>query len=170
MNQMNHSNQCLIAEYESLSAAAVGLRVLETADFTDQTVSVVTRAHDESLAEIDRLRSRESDSPATTKSTGVGGLVGGALGAALGTMTMVGPLIVAGPLLGLAAGAGTGAALSQTERWGVDHDVIHRYEDRVAAGSVLVLVTDEPLRVGEAERLLKTTDPQSLDRFDSPAT
>jgi len=159
------ANQCLLAEYESFSNAKVGLQVLETADFTSDTVSIVTRADDPALGGLDETADRTTDSPPSGTSTGVGSAVGGSLGAALGAMTMIGPLMVAGPLVGLAAGAGAGAALSQTERWGVDHDLIEDYEAKIAEGAVLILITGDSIRLDDAERLLKTTDVRSLNRF-----
>lgn len=165
---MNNADRCLIAEYDSFPAAVVGLKVLETDGFTSDTVSVVTRGDDPALHELDEMVDRTSDSPPLGKSTGVGGLVGGSLGVALGAMSMVGPLMVAGPLVGLAAGAGTGAALSQTERWGVEEDVIKGYEAKIADGAVLVLIADESMRLDDARRLLKTTDVRGLERFGKP--
>lgn len=163
---MDSVDQCVVAEYASISDADLGLRVLETADFTPETVSVVSRSEQQGLDEVGRLEDSPADSPPADGSVGMGGAVGGTLGAVLGAATMIGPFMVVGPLLGAAAGAGAGGLMGATEKWGVGQEDTRSYQQRVQDGAVLVIVSDTSRRLTEAERLLQTTDPESLKRFE----
>ncbi|QEG40477.1 DUF1269 domain-containing protein [Roseimaritima ulvae] len=163
---MDSVKQCVVAEYASMSDADLGLKVLETADFTPETVSVVSRSEQGASNEAGRLDDTVADSPPADASIGMGGAVGGTLGAVLGAASMIGPFMVVGPLLGAAAGAGAGGLLGATEQWGVGEDDTRGYEQRVQEGAVLVIVSDTSRRLTEAERLLQTTDPESLRRFE----
>lgn len=158
--------QCLIAEYASFDDAKVALEVLATDHFTEDDVSMVTRSDDPAMQEIRQLEDRHSGSPSSAKAAGVGSLVGGSVMAPIATSSLIGPFLVAGPLAGIALGAAGGALLASTDRWGVDHDVAHDYEHRVKNGSVLVFVHHEdPIRIDDAERLLKTCDHSDLQRY-----
>lgn len=162
---MNNNSECLIAEFKSMNEADVGLKVLETADFTQQNVSLVTRSSESEVSDVGTLKEVSPDAPPTGESIGVGGAIGGSVGAVLGATTLIGPFMVAGPLLGLAVGAGAAGVLSSTERWGVDKSVAADYETRIDQGNVLIIVTDSRVRLDEAQRLLKTTGPMSMERF-----
>jgi hypothetical protein len=159
------SEQCVIAEYDSMEAAHVGLEVLGTAAFDDQSVALVTHADDPTMNLKDVARS-EYDSPPSGKTAAAGGVIGGSIGGAVGMATMIGPLMIAGPLVGIALGSGFGCALAATDRWGVQQEVSTDYANRVDNGSVLILVNDaDAIRLDDAERLLKTTQTRSIRRF-----
>jgi len=163
---MSSHHQCLVAEFSSVEDADVGCKVLESADFDNETVSIVTRSNDQEVKDVAKLKDETAASPPGEESIGVGGTVGGSIGAALGTATLIGPFMVAGPLVGMAVGAGAAGALAATDGWGVTKDKTEAYEDRVENGSVLIIVSDSDTRLDEAERLLKTTGPKSMERFN----
>lgn len=158
------SGQCVIAEYRSMPDATVALEVLEKAHFTQEQVSFVSRHSDSSM--IDGLKDYEVNSPPVGESAVVGGAAGGALIGTLAVGTLIGPFMVAGPLLGIALGAGMGAALASAEKWGVDEDVASDLTKRVEQGAVLVIVNvDDSIVVDDAERSLKTTKCSAIHRF-----
>ena len=160
------SNQCLIAEYATIEAANVGLEVLQSDDFTPEEVSVVTRQHATTIADEGELVSQSSDSPSTGKTVALGAIIGGAIATPLAVGTMIGPFFIAGPLIGILAGAAVGGVLKSVAKWGVDNDAAERYEQRVAEGAILILVsTDDSIRLNDAEQLLRTTSPESLEQF-----
>ena len=82
-------------------------------------------------------------------------------------MTMMGPMLVVGPIFGMAAGAVGGSLLSAISRWDVEQDVAAAYEAKVREGSVLIIVTGDSIRVDEAAAMLRTVPPTSLERFDA---
>ncbi len=158
------SQQCVIAEYSSIQDATVAMEVLEKIDFTREQVSLVSRHSDSSS--INGLKDYEVNSPPVAESAVVGGAAGGALIGTLAAGTLIGPFMVAGPLVGIALGAGTGAALASTDKWGVDENVASDLTKRVEQGAVLVIVNDDDsIVVDDAERSLKTTKHSAIHRF-----
>lgn len=158
-------DECLVAEYQSMEDARTALDVLETFGFTTDSVSLVSQ---QNASELEQIGEMERDSAATTKSgksTGLGALIGGSAAAPLALVTMVGPVMVAGPLAGMATGAVVGGLLSKASDWGVNEDVGKELEQRVSDGAVLIFVNAKPVRIDEAERGLATTNPTRLKRF-----
>ncbi|GAA5505806.1 DUF1269 domain-containing protein [Novipirellula caenicola] len=160
------SEKCLIAEFNNSEKFRTAIEVLETADFTTEEVSIVTHASDENLSELRQATETNESGLSAEKTTAASTLAGGTLGAALGTMTMIGPMLVAGPIVGMAAGAVGGSLMSAVSRWGIEHDVAAQYEAKVRDGSVLVIVTGDAIRVNEAAAMLRTVPPTSLEQFD----
>ncbi len=159
-------SNCLIAEFSREHDFRTAIEVLEKAHFSADEVSIVTHADDDALTKIDAAKDLTSASPPAGKTTATTTIAGGALGATLGSMTMMGPLLVAGPIIGMAAGAVGGGILSTINSWGVDHEVTEDYESKVKSGSRLVIVTgDDEIRLADARRALKTTGPASLETF-----
>lgn len=161
------SNECLIAEFEDRSSLETALEVLDKTHFDSDTYSVVTSSSDVDDSVLAAAKDIAANaSPPADKTVGASTLAGGTLGAVLGTATMIGPMLVAGPLAGMAAGAAGGSLLSAVESWGVRKDVGGQYEDRVASGASLIIVGGEELKLAEAEKILKTCGPASLERFE----
>ncbi|MCM2375019.1 DUF1269 domain-containing protein [Aporhodopirellula aestuarii] len=164
-------SKCLIAEYETSAAAKLALEVLEKDHFTLENVSVVSKSSDSGAEHLEGLQDPSQDqehvSAPDNRSTSLGMLIGGAVTAPIAAGTLIGPFIIAGPLVGMAVGAAMGSLLGGMEKWGVAKDVSSTYEDRVNSGSVLVIVHDvDDIRIHEAKSLLKTTDPKSLEKFE----
>ncbi len=162
-------SKCLIAEYETNAAAKVGLEVLEKSGFTLDQVSVVSHADDSASEHLhdlqDEPESQQSGASAPEgRNTSLGMLIGGTVAAPIAAGTLIGPFMIAGPLVGIAIGAVVGS-LIKMENWGVTHDVTADYEQRVKSGSVLVIVHDvSDLTLDDAKASLKTTGPKSLEK------
>ncbi len=162
-------SQCLIAEYETNAAAKDGLEVLEKTGYTLEQVSVVSSADDPAAKHLRGLQDEpekhiSSASAPEGRSVSLGMLIGGTIAAPLAAGTLIGPFIIAGPLVGIALGAAVGS-LVKMDNWGVARDVSADYEQRVKSGSVLVIVHDvDEIEINEAEASLKTTGPKSLER------
>lgn len=156
---------CLIAEFENKDDFRTAIEVLEKAHFSPDEVSTVTHADDKNLSELEIAKDKTPASPPAETTTAATTLAGGTLGAALGTMTLMGPMLVAGPIVGMAAGAVGGGMLSAVESWGVDRQIAESYESKVRSGSLLVIVTGDETRLDEAWRSLKTTGPASLETY-----
>ena len=94
----------------------------------------------------------------------VGGLLGGTLGwlAGLGTLAIpgVGPLIAAGPIMGLlsgaAAGAATGGLVGALVGYGMPELEAKQYEGKVKGGNILLSVhTDDGDEVSRVKEIFK---------------
>ncbi len=161
------SEKCLIAEFSNNEKFRTAIEVLEKGGFTQDEVSIVTHASDENLAELRQATEANENALSGEKTAAASTLAGGTLGAALGTMTMMGPMLVVGPIFGMAAGAVGGSLLSAISRWDVEHDVAAAYEAKVREGSVLIIVTGDAIRVDEAAAMLRTVPPASLEKYDT---
>ncbi len=157
--------QCLIAEFPGRDTLETAIEVLDKSGYTTECVSIVTRASDIDQSPLGGVDEHPGDTLPAEKTTAATTLAGGTLGAILGTATMVGPMLVAGPILGMAAGAIGGSVISAVETYGVKKDIGQQYADRIHDGSALVIVTGDDAKLGEAQRLLKTCGPTSMERF-----
>ncbi len=158
--------QCVIAQCANEEKTNLALEVLEKTGFTNADVSVVRSV--QQLKDIDApiggenlsSEDRPEDS-AVASST----MVGGALGATVGAVSLVGPLLVVGPLAGVALGAAAGGLLNLIGGRETDRETIESYEQSVAEGSVLIVVLGDATRLNQAERVLRTVNPLSIDRY-----
>ncbi|OYP38264.1 DUF1269 domain-containing protein [Rhodopirellula sp. MGV] len=163
------NDQCVVAQYSDEDQFHTAIEVLDKAGFTADEVSLIQRSSDvrkaipsQGVAEVGPA----SDGAASGAATAGATVAGGAVGTLLGTATLLGPLMIAGPLAGMAAGAVGGGVLSAAEKWGVEKDVASTYEQAVEAGDQLIVVaTDDVVRIDEAQRLLHTVDCKSLERY-----
>ncbi|MDZ4852743.1 MAG: DUF1269 domain-containing protein [Pirellulaceae bacterium] len=165
-------SNCLIAEYETNVAAMLGLEVLEKNDYTLENVSIVSSATDPAAKHLHNLPQDAGAKAATSaapegRSTALGMLIGGTLASPFAAGTLIGPFVIGGPLLGMAIGAAIGNLLESMDQWGVAQPTTQDYESRVKEGSVLIIVHDiDSSELNDAESLLKTTDPKTLERFE----
>ncbi|PAY18677.1 DUF1269 domain-containing protein [Rhodopirellula sp. SM50] len=159
------TQNCLIAEFNNEEDFQTALEVLDKAHFTQDEVSIVRHADDDSLSKLDSAKDKTPVSPSSEKTAAASTLAGGTLGAALGTMTLMGPMLVAGPIVGMTAGAVGGGLLGAVESWGVDDRVAESYEAKVRDGARLLIVTGDDIRLADAASMLKTTGPASLETF-----
>ncbi|EMI15744.1 putative membrane protein [Rhodopirellula maiorica SM1] len=156
--------ECLVAVYDSLSKAEVGVEVLEKFDFAPDAVSLVWRGHEEALENLDWERGAKIAKDVAA-SMGLGAVLSSAVALPLSIATLMVPVVVTGPLVALVGGATVGGLLGETRHWGIHHHSAKNYEQMIADGSVLVIVTSTPARIEEALQGLKTTHPQHLERF-----
>ena len=100
-----------------------------------------------------------------------GGLLGGALGwlAGIGALAIpgVGPLIAAGPIMGLLSGAAVGAATGGLTGalvgYGMPEMEAKRYEGKVKGGNILVSIhTEDRNEVSRAKEILKRNNAQDI--------
>ncbi len=177
---------CLVAEYESHRAAKIGIEVLRLNDFHADAISIAWKGHEKALEKLDRHEDKHAVLE-VEMSMGVGAAIAAIAGIPLGICSIMGPIMVAGPIAAIAGGAAVGGALAEVSHgnpshtssdrvnsrgmfamanhFGInDHDAAH-YEDRIRSGAILVIVTSTPPRLDEAQAVLKTTGPASLQRF-----
>ncbi len=178
---------CLVAEFESQEAAEVGIEVLRKFDFHTDAISVVWKGHTKELEKVDR--GDDENSLSVEKSTGIGAAIAAGVGTPLSITTVMGPIMIAGPIIAAASGAAIGAATTKAAQhqqahqsssdrvdsrglfamanhYGINSHSASEYEKRISEGAILIIVTSTPPRLDEAQRGLKTTNPASLQRFE----
>jgi hypothetical protein len=102
---------------------------------------------------------------------GAGGLLGGALGwlAGIGALAIpgVGPLIAAGPIMGLLSGAAVGAATGGLTGalvgYGMPELEAKQYEGKVKGGNILLSVhTEDGKQVSRAKEIFKKNNAEDI--------
>lgn len=160
--------QCVIAQFKDVPSARLGLEVLAKAGFGVDQVSFVSRTDAPEFEEFARLREQTASNTGSSAGVGIGGLLGGALAAPVAASTLLGPFILVGPLVGAGLGAALGGLLGGARDWGIDDSTSESFEEKVKAGSVLVIVTGTEHQVREATASLKTTGPSHIEQFAQP--
>jgi|SRR5579871_674035 len=161
---MAGKNTAVFGIYKTLLDAESAVDALVTAGFSSQDASVLVSDNDTSR-QFAHEKNTKAPEGATTGAV-AGGAVGGTLGllAGLGSLAIpgVGPLIAAGPIVGLLAGAGTGGAvgtlIGALVGMGIPEYEAKRYEGRVKDGGVLVSIhCDTSEEISRAKNILKET-------------
>ncbi len=162
MNQPANQ-RCLVAAFHNDEHFRTAIEVLEKGHFTPDEVSIVIHAGDKTLYDLSAGKDTDSDASSSGITAAASTVAGGTLGVTLGTMTMVGPLLVAGPIFGMAAGAVGGGLLNAFQKWGVDREVAEDYTVTVRNGGKLLIITGDDIRLADAKQMLKTAGPDSLE-------
>jgi len=98
-----------------------------------------------------------SDSLADGATTGgiLGGLAGLAAGAGALAIPGIGPIVAAGPISGILAGAATGGVAGSLLDWGIPEEESRQIESEIKQGKLMVAVSSSQDKVSEAERILR---------------
>lgn len=160
--------QCIIAQFDNTEKARLALEVLAKAGYGEQQVSFVSRSEDPQLGNVSEMERDAADEGGGSAGAGMGGLLGGALTAPIAASTLLGPFILAGPLVGVGVGAALGGMLGGAQQWGVTPEAGETYEQSVRDGAVLIIVTGDKAELREAEASLKTVGPESIRHFGTP--
>jgi ActD protein len=163
------SNTSVFGVYRDTVALGGGLEALRNAGFRNTDVSVLLP---ENAGTKDFVHQKDSKAPegATTGVT-TGAVVGGIVGwlAGIGALAIpgVGPLIAAGPIVAMLAGAGAvgaaGGIVGTLVGLGIPEYEAKRFEGRVRSGGTLVSVhCDDSEWVKRAKRLLEETGAEDV--------
>lgn len=158
-------SECIIAQFDDVEKARLGLEVLAKAGYGAENVSVVTLHDDPAIHDSSQLEKSHDDSQGIISGAGVGGVLGGALAIPLAASTLLGPFILAGPLVGIGAGAFLGGLLGSSAS---QENVNKAYRESVEQGGVLVIVTGDNSELLDASASIKTSGPARVDRFRVP--
>jgi hypothetical protein len=161
---MAGSNTAVFGIYGSRTAAENAADALISAGFRQADISVLM-ADMESTRQFAHEKNTKAPEGATTGAV-AGGAIGGTLGvlAGIGAIAIpgVGPLIAAGPIMGLLAGLGAGGAVGTLVGaligMGIPEYEAKRYEGRVKNGGILLSVhCDNSDWVDKAKHILEET-------------
>jgi hypothetical protein len=166
---MAGSNTAVFGIYASRAAAERGADALISAGFRQADISVLM-ADVQSTREFAHEKNTKAPEGATTGAV-AGGAIGGTLGllAGIGALAIpgVGPLIAAGPIMSILAGAGAGGAVGTLVGaligMGIPEYEAKRYEGRVKHGGILISVhCDNSEWVDKAKHILKGTGAEDI--------
>jgi hypothetical protein len=163
------SNTAVFGIYRDTVGLSSGLEALRAAGFRNTDVSVLLS---ENAGTKDFVHQKETKAPegATTGGT-TGAVVGGVLGwlAGIGALAIpgIGPLIAAGPIVGMLAGAGAvgvaGGVVGTLVGLGIPEYEAKRFEGRVKNGGTLLSVhCDSSDWVKRAKKVLEETGAEDI--------
>lgn len=167
---MAGKNTAVFGIYKTTLQAEHAAGMLVSAGFSNDDISVLVPDNQASARELAHEKNTKAPE-GTTSGAVAGGAVGGTLGllAGLGALAIpgVGPLIAAGPIVGMLAGAGAGGAagslVGALVGMGFPEYEAKRYEGRVKDGGVLLSVhCDSSEEIKSAKELLKQSGGQDI--------
>jgi hypothetical protein len=146
-----------------------GLEALRAAGFRNTDISVLMPENAGTKDFVHRKESKAPEGAATGATTGavLGGVIGWLAGIGALAIPGVGPLIAAGPIVGLLAGAGAGGAtggmVGTLVGLGIPEYEAKRFEGRVKSGGALLSVhCDNSDWVKRAKRVLEETGAEDV--------
>ncbi|WP_411342509.1 general stress protein [Paenibacillus sp. WLX1005] len=137
------------------------IRDLKAAGFEERDISVLAKnAEDARLIEqetgVDIEAERETSMSETTVFGGLAGMLAG-----IGTFAIpgVGPILAAGPIIGMFTGAlfgaGAGGLIGALIGYGLSEEDAHRYHDQLGDGNILILVAEAAGRTTEVYEIFR---------------
>jgi len=162
-------NKVVYGIYPNRGMVENAVQLLKDRGFRNSDVSVLFSDHEGSRQ---FAHQKETKAPeGTAVGAGTGAILGGTLGwlAGIGALAIpgVGPLIAAGPIMGLLAGAGIGGAVGGLTGamigMGIPEYEAKRFEGRVKEGGILLSVhCDDGEWVTRAKNLLEETGAEDI--------
>lgn len=163
------SNKAVFAIVKSEDQAVGIVDDLKAAGFSSDDISALFPDKKGTRDFAHEQKTKAPEGAAT--GAGVGGLLGGALGwlAGIGALAIpgVGPLIAAGPIMGLlsgaAAGAATGGLVGALVGYGMPELEAKQYEGKVKGGNILLSVhTDDGDEVSRVKDIFKRNGAEDI--------
>jgi hypothetical protein len=167
------TEHCIVGVFRTLEDAKAAIRGLEQLHISPEKISLVAHSVQRELPNKQPLKPGDDTERTAAKGAGLGGLVGLLLGAPLLMIPGVGPVLLAGPLATGITGAIVGGFLGAMRGWGVHHDHVIDYEQKVKKGFTLVVVNGTPDMLAEAKKMMHSAEAQEVhlhepDSADAP--
>jgi len=163
------SNTAVYGLYRNRSEVENAVDVLRRKGFRNTDISVLLPLNEGDRDFVHEKKTKAPEGAAAGAGSGavVGGVIGWLSGAGLLALAAVGPLIAAGPIMGLLAGIGVGGTmgglLGGLIGLGIPEYEAKRYEGRIKNGGILLSVhCDNSLYVDRAKELLDQTGAEDI--------
>ena len=157
----------VLALYPSPGAAAAGARAAHAAGVQHDSISVVSRNHDEDTALAAQMDATPGVELEDSRSAGrLGELSGFVLAAIALVLPGIGPIVAAGPLsagLGEAAGHIAGGLAAALTAAGVDEARALTFQNSVREGAVLIAVHTDHERASRVRQVLEESGATLVD-------
>ncbi|OQX12352.1 MAG: permease [Desulfobulbaceae bacterium A2] len=164
-------NNCIVASYPTHTTAEAAIKELQRSGFDMKRLSIVARDYhtDEHVVGYYNIGDRMK----VWGKTGAfwGGLWGLLFGSAFFWMPGLGPLLIAGPLVGWIVGALEGAVVvgglsalgAGLYGMGIPNDSILQYESALKAGKFVLIAHGSMDDSDEAKKILSHTNPETME-------
>lgn len=163
----------VVGLFDDRMAAQNAVRELTAEGFRDDEVSVVSKKPNGKGVEVEYV---EEDGHKQVEDMAKGAGTGAAIGAGAALLLSltalsipgIGPVLAAGPLAALIAGAGVGAAagglVSGLTRLGIEDEDAHTYAEGLKRGGTLVTVNSENARADAAVSVMRRMGAVEIDK------
>ncbi|MEO6094161.1 MAG: general stress protein [Fibrobacteria bacterium] len=167
-----NKNNSLVATYPSHTSAESAIKSLQQSGFDMKKLSLVGRDQDTEEHVVGYYNAGDRMKAWGKTGTFWGGLWGLLFGSALFWIPGLGPLLVAGPLVGwIVAGlegallmAGLTAIGAALYSIGIPQDSVLRYETAIKTGKFVLIIHGSEKEATDAEEILSRTGPETLER------
>lgn len=178
---MNTQHKRAVGVFNNHRDAETALNKLKNIGFDMNNVSVIAkdRDKDQSLSEHKKTEGNKSDEGAKAGAA-TGGIVGTLTGLLVGLGTLaipgIGPIMLAGAtatavattIAGGAIGAAAGGLVGALIGLGIPEEQAKVYNDRIAQGHYLVIVTGDPFSIAQAETIFRENHIEEWNVYDAP--
>ncbi len=153
------ASQAVIGVFENKRQAEQAIQSLRQQGFGTEEISIVAKKGDKGGSGY--VEDDITDGALTGGTLGgIGGLI---LGAGALAIPGVGPIIAAGPIAAALGGAVAGGVAGGLIDWGIPADVSERYEQEVAQGGVLAVVSTTGQKVNQAAQILRQNGAKNVE-------
>ena len=157
------ANQAVIGVFDSKRQAEQAIQALRQQGFTNEEISIVAKKDGKGGGgQGGEYVEDDITDGALTGGTlgGIGGLI---LGAGALAIPGVGPIIAAGPIAAALGGAVAGGVAGGLIDWGIPAEVSERYEQEVAQGGVLAVISTTGQKVDQAAQVLRQNGAKNVE-------
>jgi hypothetical protein len=168
---MMTNNNAVVAIYKSHAEAETAVKELQTSGFDMKKLSIVGRDYHTDENVVGYYNAGDRMKYWGKAGAFWGGIWGLLFGSAFFFVPGVGPLLVAGPLVGWIVGALEGAIVvgglsaigAGLYSLGIPKDSILRYETAVKTGKYVVIAHGSPAETSQAQEIIHRTNPEALE-------
>lgn len=154
----------VIGVFESRDQAEKAIDQLRDSGFDKNEISILTKGKAQDLS----IEGGEDvDTGTATGGTTAGGILGGIAGLALGAGALaipgLGPIMAAGPIVGLLSGAATGGIAGGLIDLGIPEDRGRYYEGEVRKGGVLAAIRSNEQKIQSAADIMRENGAKDVE-------
>jgi hypothetical protein len=171
---MTNKNNAVVAIYKSHTEAEAAVKELQQSGFDMKKLSIVGRDYHTDGNVVGYYNA--GDRMKSWGKTGAfwGGMWGLLFGSAFFFIPGVGPLVMAGPIVGWIAGALEGAVVvgglsaigAGIYSLGIPKDSIIQYETALKSGKYVVIAHGSSLEIDQARKIINRTSPETIESHE----
>jgi hypothetical protein len=175
---MMTKNNAVVAIYKSHAEAETAVKELQRSGFNMKKLSIVGRDYHTDENVVGYYNAGDRMKCWGAAGAFWGGIWGLLFGSAFFFVPGLGPLLVAGPLVGWIVGALEGAVVvgglsaigAGLYSLGIPKDSILRYETAVKTGKFVVIAHGSPAETAQAREIINSTNPETLEAHQPART
>lgn len=169
---MTTKNNAVVAIYKSHAEAEIAVKELQQSGFDMKKLSIVGRDYHTDEQVVGYYNAGDRMKHWGKLGAFWGGIWGLLFGSAFFLIPGVGPMLIAGPLVGWIVGALEGAVIvgglsaigAGLYSLGIPKDSILQYETALKSGKFVVIAHGSDVETALAQKIINTTNPEALEK------